>query len=123
MKNLEPWARTFVILGLTGMLLGAVDPLEGSLLILPTTGLAAAGSFLGKCRHYRMSCWAVMLVAVGVAALFGLSALGGVGGQSGHSIWWLMVVIPYPIGWLLGLSAAVFNLMELSNRISRQAPA
>jgi len=44
-----------------------------------------------------------VLIAVGVGALFGLSALGGVGGRSGHSMWWLLTVLPYPVGWVMGL--------------------
>jgi hypothetical protein len=37
------WPRALLIVGLTGMLLGAIDPLEGSLIILPGSGLVALG--------------------------------------------------------------------------------
>jgi hypothetical protein len=52
------------------------------------------------------------LIAFGVAALFGLSALGGAGGNSGRSIWWLALCVSYPIGWLLGLFGAASNLRD-----------
>lgn len=72
------------------MLLGTVDPLEGSLLILPGSGLIALGNFLGKRQRgvIRYWLWVFGLIAVGVAAMFVLSAFGGIGGQSGHSMWW-----------------------------------
>jgi hypothetical protein len=47
------------------------------------------------------------LIAVGVAALFGLSAIGGFGGPSGRSMWWGLLLLPYPIGWVIGLLGAV----------------
>jgi hypothetical protein len=42
------WSRILVIVGGIGMLLGAIDPLEGSLLILPSSGMVALGMFVGK---------------------------------------------------------------------------
>jgi len=35
---------------------------------------------------------------VGVGALWFLSSLGGIGGKSGHSIWWGLLILPYPTG-------------------------
>jgi hypothetical protein len=92
-----------IVLGLLAMLLGSLDPLEGSLLILPGSGLVALGALLGKSPQRRFLGVAFVLLAVGVGALFGLSAVGGVGGQSGHSMWWLLTTAPYPVGWIMGL--------------------
>jgi hypothetical protein len=89
------------------MVLGAVDPLEGSLLILPATGLVALGAWLAKSRERRRLYWALALVAVGVGLLWGISAIGGVGGSTGRSKWWLLLLLPYPIGWVLGLVGGV----------------
>ena len=44
--------------------------------------------------------------------MFGMSALGGVGGTSGRSIWWILLCLPYPIGWVLGLVGAARKLRE-----------
>ena len=99
--------QTLVIVGLVAMLLGAVDPMEGSLLILPGSALVAAGALLSNSPQRNALGGAFVLVAVGVGALFGLSAVGGVGGQSGHSMWWLLAVLPYPAGWLLGLGGVL----------------
>ncbi|WP_166790785.1 hypothetical protein [Cryobacterium mannosilyticum] len=36
-----------------------------------------------------------------------MSALGGVGGTSGVSMWWSILVLPYPVGWLMALVGAI----------------
>jgi hypothetical protein len=100
-------SRTLVIAGLVLMLAGAVDPLEGSVVILAGSALAAAGAFFGKSHRYRLQVTAFVLIAIGVAALFCLSALGGIGGNTGRSMWWLVICVSYPVGWLIGLVAIV----------------
>ncbi len=107
-----------VIAGLVLMLAGALDPLEGSVVILAGSALAAAGAFFGRSRRYRLQVTAFVLIAIGAAALFGLSSLGGVGGNSGRSMWWLAICVPYPVGWVIGLVGAVALLRE-----ARHAPA
>ena len=111
-------SRLLVIVGLVLMVAGALDPLEGSVVILGGSALAAAGAFLARARRRRLQLTAFVLIAVGVAALFGLSALGGVGGNTGRSMWWLTVCVSYPIGWLMGLFGAAANLRD-----RRAAPA
>ena len=108
------WSRILKVVGGIAMLLGTLDPLEGSLLILPGSGLVALGMFLaGRDRrtvHYWT--WAFILIAVGVGALFGLSAVGGIGGRSGHSMWWGVLILPYLVGWLMGLAGSVSALFR-----------
>jgi hypothetical protein len=41
-----------------------------------------------------------------------LSAAGGIGGRSGHSMWWGILILPYPAGWLLALAGAVSGLVR-----------
>lgn len=89
------------------MLLGAFDPLEGSVLILLGSGLAAIGALLGMNPQRGFLGMDFVLLAVGVGALFGLSSVGGVGGRSGHSMWWLLTVTPYPVGWMMGLGGVL----------------
>jgi hypothetical protein len=85
------------------MVIGALDPLEGSLLVLPATGLVALGAGLGHSRERVRLYWALLLVAVGVGLMWGMSAIGGLGGDTGRSMWWALLLLPYPIGWILGL--------------------
>ena len=41
------WSRILKAVGGIAMVLGTLDPLEGSLLILPGSGLVALGMYLG----------------------------------------------------------------------------
>jgi hypothetical protein len=104
--------RVLLIVGLIGMIVGALDPLEGSVVILPATVLATVGAARGGKRHRITLYWALFLVVVGVAALWGISALGGFGGRTGRSMWWALILVPYPLGWILGLVGAVRSLRE-----------
>ncbi len=94
------------------MVIGAVDPLEGLVLILPGVGLAWLGAWRAGSRFRPLLAWAFVLVALGVTAMIAMSAAGGVGGSSGRSLWWALTIVPYPIGWLLGLVGAVRSLRE-----------
>lgn len=114
MNGTSRWSLILVIAGLVCMLIGAIDPLEGSLLILPGTGMAALGALLGRSRYGRLLCWSFVLVAVGVGALWGLSAVGGLGGDTGRSYWWGGILLPYPIGWIMGLIGSIRRLREPS---------
>jgi hypothetical protein len=105
-----------VIVGLLAMLVGAIDPLEGSFIILPGSGIVALGAFLGKSRHRILLCWAFVLIAAGVGAMVILSMLGGIGGRSGHSIWWALFILPYPVGWVMGLAGIILKLIEFFKR-------
>ena len=109
MKRSSTW--WLVIAGLVLMVIGVVDPMEGSVVILAGSVLAAAGAFRSRAR-YRLPVAAMILIGSGVGALFGMSALGGVGGDTGRSIWWLLLCLPYPIGWILGLIGAARTLRE-----------
>jgi hypothetical protein len=77
-------SRLLVIVGMVLMVAGALDPLEGSVVIVLGSALAAAGAFFARAHRYRLQLTAFVLIAVGVAAMFGLSALGGVGGSTGR---------------------------------------
>jgi hypothetical protein len=119
------WSRVLLIVGLLGMLIGAIDPLEGSVVILPSAALVALGGFLGRGRHRTLLLWSLALAAAGVAALFILSWLGGLGGNSDRSMWWAVAILPYPVGWVMGLVGGVLSLIEqFRNRVTpRQAAA
>ena len=108
------WSRILKIVGGIAMALGTLDPLEGSLLILPGSGLVALGVYLDGQDRKTVLYWALVfiLIAVGVGAMFGLSAFGGIGGNSGHSMWWGVLTLPYPLGWLMALLGAVISALR-----------
>ena len=107
------------------MVVGTLDPMEGSLLILPGSGLVALGTFLGGSDRWTVLywVWAFILIAGGVGALFGLSALGGIGGTSGRSMWWGLLILPYPIGWLMALAGGVVGSIRLLKNKRRRVHA
>lgn len=105
-------SRVLIVAGLAAMLVGAIDPLEGSFIVLGGVGVAALGATIDRSRYRRLLGASFALVALGVVLMVVLSWLGGVGGNSGRSIWWALLVIPYPIGWLAGLVGAIAALSE-----------
>jgi len=116
MVGMKTTSRILIGLGAAGMLIGSLDPMEGSLLILPGSGLVALGVYLGQADRKIIKEWLVIfaLNSVGVSALWGVSAMGGIGGDSGHSWWWGLLIIPYLLGWLLGVFrvfGTVFGLL------------
>ncbi|MDI6784701.1 MAG: hypothetical protein QME64_11495 [bacterium] len=106
------WSQILVIVGFIAMLIGVLDPLEGSFIILPGSGLVALGAFLGKSRYRILLNWAFILIAVGVGAMIVISMFGGIGGNTGRSLWWGLVILPYPIGWFMGIIGIVLRLIE-----------
>ncbi len=99
------WSRVFTIVGGIAMVVGAVDPIEGSLLIVPGTGLVAVGTYVahGERRLVVYRVWVFIMVAIGVGAMWGLSAVGGFGGSTGRSYWLALLVLPYLVGWSMGI--------------------
>lgn len=112
MNTAARWSRILGIAGLVVMLIGSIDPLEGSLLIVPGVAMVAFGAMLGKSRHRVFLYRAFVLVAIGVAALWGVSSVGGFGGYTGRSNWWALVIVPYPVGWIMALVGAIRRLRE-----------
>jgi hypothetical protein len=106
------WARIFVIAGLILMVIGAIDPLEGSVVILAGSLVTAIGAVLAKSRRKKLLIAAFILIAAGVGVMFALSAMGGIGGRTGRSLWWALIMLPYPAGWIMGLTGAVLSLKE-----------
>lgn len=107
------WSRILVIVGSIGMVIGAFDPLEGSIIILIGSGLVAVGTYHGRQQHRIFYwIWVFILITVGVGIMWILSAFGGLGGNTGRSLWWSFVILPYPIGWIMGIISLVARFIE-----------
>lgn len=100
-------SRILVIVGGFAMLIGALDPMEGSVVILIGSGLVMLGAFAGRFGRkviiYQIIVFA--MIAIGVGTLWGFNAIGGLGGKSGHSMWWSLLCVPYLVGWSIGIWA------------------
>ena len=112
MEQSQKIAGALMIVGLVVMVAAALDPLEGSIAIVIALALVLAGSIKGHSRRRPLLVVAFALVFVGVAALWGISAVGGFGGTSGRSNWWGLLLLPYPIGWITGLVGAGLAVRE-----------
>ena len=118
------WSRILKVAGGLAMLVGTADPLEGSMLILPGSGVVALGVYLGTKERstVRYWTWAFILIALGVGAMFVLSSMGGFGGRSGRSMWWGLLMLPYPAGWLMAFAGGVIALVRcVRGRGNREA--
>jgi hypothetical protein len=111
-SGLRRHARTLIIAGLVVMAVAALDPLEGSVVVVAGGVLMTLGARLRRSRYLTYLCWCVAMLAIGVGALWGLSAIGGFGGTSGRSYLWGLLIVPYPVGWLAGLIGGVRALGE-----------
>jgi purine-cytosine permease-like protein len=114
MKARKTWSRILVVVGGIAMLAGALDPLEGSVVILAGSALVALGTYLGGTGRSLLFywIWVLLLIAVGVGAMFGLSAIGGFGGSSGRSMLWGVPILPYPVGWIMGIVSLSIRLIK-----------
>lgn len=119
MKKGLNWPKILLIIGFIAMLIGMIDPLEGSVVILAGSCMLAISAYLGKSRRSMIIYMSFGLITVGVGLLFGLSELGGVGGDTGRSNWWLLVVLPYPVGWILGIVGTILMMRERTKKVTR----
>lgn len=105
MNSRSRWSRVGFVIGATAFLAGAVDPLEGSVVILAGSALLLGSELLKgpECRHAAFWTSVFILIVVGVASMFGLSSVGGIGGDTGRSWWWGLLILPYPVGWIAGI--------------------
>jgi hypothetical protein len=105
MNNRQIWSRILRLIGSSAMLIGALDFMEGSFLILPGSGLVALGAWLGGADRRRIIYRAVVfgLIAAGMAAMVAAPLLSG---PRWESVWWgwrVLPFLPYLLGWSLGL--------------------
>ncbi len=118
MNTRERWTRIFAVVGVAAMLAGALDPMEGSIVVLAGVGLVTLGLFAGGAERGRRVYWSCVfgLVAVGVGALWVLSAYGGFGGDTGRSMSWGLLILPYPVGWIMGIVALLVRAVQRLRR-------
>lgn len=111
MKKIK-WTRVIYITGIIALIIGAIDPLEGSVVIAVGSALVALATYLTHDRHRKIFLAACIMIVIGVAALFYLSFLGGFGGESGLSWWWGLFSLPYPVGWFMFIITLIVGALN-----------
>lgn len=93
------WNRNLYITGLVAVIVGALDPMEGSIVICAGAALLAISSYKLKDRHAKHFLIHFLLITIGVISLFAISDQGGLG-PNDLSWWWGLCILPYPLAWL-----------------------
>lgn len=112
MNAKSDWKHVIYIFGIIAMILGAIDPLEGSVLVVLGSTLLGLSTYLKRDRHWKIFLISTLLIFVGVIFLFYFSSLGGFGGESKLSAWWGLLILPYPIGWLLSIVTLIIRAVK-----------
>ena len=109
-------ARFLVIAGSLAVVIGALDPMEGAFIIFPGSGMAALGAYLSQARKRKFTYWGFLLLVVALLEMMVISALGGFGGKAPvlRSNWSVLLLLPYPVGWLMCVVGIRFTLEDLS---------
>jgi hypothetical protein len=106
------WTRFVYILGIVSLLIGVIDPMEGSVLVLAGSAAITFSTFLNKDAYFKIFLVSFIMIAFGVFFLFYLSSIGGFAGGSSLSWWMGLLILPYPVGWLLTITMIILKTLK-----------
>ncbi|MEI6050200.1 MAG: hypothetical protein WCS03_14960 [Bacteroidota bacterium] len=112
MKEKIKWTRVVYIIGVIALIVGALDPMEGSVVIASGSALIALSTYLTHDRHWKIFLLSLIMILIGVLFLFYLSSIGGFGGTAKLSWWWGTLILPYPIGWLISIVILIIRAVK-----------
>lgn len=99
MTKKAKWIRIIFLIGVFLLVIGAFDPLEGSIVIITGSFLLALSAFASHDKNRMLFLVFLVLMAVGIFFLFYISSLGGLGANA-LSWWWGITILPYPVAWI-----------------------
>jgi hypothetical protein len=111
MKEEKKWTRVVFIIGVVALIIGILDPLEGSVLILAGSMLIALSTFITRNRHWKIFLATFIMIVFGVFFLFYLSSFGGFG-EGALSWWWGILILPYPIAWITSITLLIVRAFK-----------
>ena len=106
------WEHILFIIGVVSFLLGTLDPLEGSGIIAFGSALMALSTYLKRDKYMKLFLSTFIMIVIGVFFLFYFSSLGGFGGRSKLSWWWGILILPYPIGWIMTIVILIIKAIK-----------
>jgi uncharacterized membrane protein YhdT len=117
MNERRAWSLLLCVIGMVTLFSFFSDTEVGLVMVTdfgPVFGgaMIALSAVLARSRFRRLAYWAFGLQLVGVGPVLLISAFGGVGGNTGRSIWWSLTCLPQPLGWILCFVAGVCILAE-----------
>jgi hypothetical protein len=112
MKDKIKLARVVYIIGVIALIIGSLDPMEGSVVIASGSALIALSAYFTHDRHFKIFLFSFLMILIGVFFLFYLSSLGGFGGTSKLSWWWGTLILPYPVGWLISIVTLIIRAVK-----------
>ena len=115
MKPTSKLPKILFITGVVSLLLGTLDPMEGSVLIWAGSVLLTLSAYLSASPFKRHLLYATVAISVGVAYLFIISSFGGFGGNT-RSMWWGLPILPYPLGWLYLMGFLLYTAFRKKSR-------
>jgi hypothetical protein len=110
-KSKINWIRIAFIFGVVSLIIGVIDPLEGSVVIALGSMLLTFSTYMQNDPHWKGYLAGSVMILTGVSFLFYFSTKGGFG-ESAMS-WWLgILVLPYPLGWLLSVILLILRIFK-----------
>jgi len=107
-KNLFP--RIIFIAGILSFIIGTLDPMEGSILIAFGSVLIASIAFHNKSKFNTTLIISSTFITIGVIFLWLVSSMGGY--DPIREWWWNVLIILYPIGWLITVIILIIKLFK-----------
>jgi hypothetical protein len=112
MKEQTKWKRIIYTIGVVALIIGILDPLEGSVVLAAGSALIALSTYLSHDKHWKIFLASLIMIVIGVFFLFYFSSLGGFGGSSTLSWWWCTLLLPYPLGWLMAIILLIVRAVK-----------
>jgi MFS family permease len=111
MKKKLTFLKVLFIIGVVALIIGALDPLEGSVVIVAGSIIMTISAYLRRDRHRKQFLTFSILIVVGVFFLLFFSSFGGFG-KGALSWWWGILVLPYPLGWLASIVLLIVRALK-----------
>ena len=121
MKRIQ-WRIVIFYIGVAALIVGILDPLEGSVVIVAGSALIALATYLMHDRDRKFFLISLIMIVIGVSFLFYLSSLGGFGGESDLSWLWGLFILPYPAGWIVAIVILIKRMLSKGDNKTAKKP-